>query len=72
MIKRILTSIILIYSVLNAQPEFSSYNSMAGSFSRMGFGARGMGMGNSMGAIIDGNLVSYYNPAIAAFQNGNY
>ncbi|MCB9218689.1 MAG: hypothetical protein H6610_04410 [Ignavibacteriales bacterium] len=59
-------------SFLYAQPEFSKYNSMAGSFSRLGFGARGMGMGNSMGAVIDGNLVSYYNPALAAFQNGNY
>lgn len=55
-----------------AQPEFSKYNSMAGSFSRMGFGARGMGMGNSMGAVIQGNLVSYYNPALSAFQAGNY
>lgn len=45
---------------------------MAGSFSRMGFGARGMGMGNAMAAVIDGNLVSYYNPALSAFQNDNY
>ena len=44
---------------------------MAGSFSRMGFGARGMGMGNSLGAVIDGNLVSYYNPAVSAFENDN-
>ena len=54
------------------QPKFSEYNSKAGSFSRMGFGARGMGMGNSMGAVIKGNLVSYYNPALAAFQEGNF
>jgi hypothetical protein len=45
---------------------------MSGSFSRLGFGARGMGMGNSMGAVISGNLVSYYNPAVGAFQEGNY
>ncbi len=45
---------------------------MTGSFSRMGFGARGMGMGNAMTAVIDGNMVSYYNPALSAFQNDNY
>ena len=44
---------------------------MPGAFSRMGFGARGMGMGNAMSAVTEGNLVSYYNPALAVFQNGN-
>ncbi len=69
----IILIIIFIFStLLSAQPQFSKYNSMAGSFSRMGFGARGIGMGNSMGAVIDGNLVSYYNPALSAFQQGNY
>jgi hypothetical protein len=29
----------------------------------MGFGARGMGMGNAMTAVVTGDLVSYYNPA---------
>lgn len=37
----------------------------------MGFGARGMSMGNAMVAITYGDLVSYYNPAISAFQTGN-
>jgi hypothetical protein len=37
----------------------------------MGFGARGMGMGNSMSPVTEGNLVSYYNPALSAFQEGN-
>ena len=55
-----------------AQPEFSALNSMAGSFSRMGFGARGIAMGNSISALTEGNLVSYYNPALSAFQEGNY
>lgn len=44
---------------------------MPGSFSRMGFGARGMGMGNSVSAVTDGNLVSYYNPALSVFQEKN-
>jgi hypothetical protein len=42
-----------------------------GAFSRMGFGARGMGMGNAMSAVITGELVSYYNPAVTVFQDNN-
>lgn len=54
-----------------SQPQFSSLASMPGSFSRIGFGPRGIGMGNAMSAVTDGNLVSYYNPAVAAFQEKN-
>lgn len=56
---------------INAQPEFSSINSAVGSFSRMGFGARGIAMGNAMSAVKEGSLVSYYNPAVTVFQNDN-
>ncbi len=38
----------------------------AGSFSRLGFGARGIGMGNAMVAVTEGDLVGYYNPAVLA------
>ena len=44
---------------------------MPGAFSRFGFGARGMGMGNAMSSVTDGNLVSYYNPALSVFQEKN-
>jgi hypothetical protein len=44
---------------------------MPGAFSRIGFGARGIGMGNAMSAVKEGNLVSYYNPALVPFQEGN-
>jgi hypothetical protein len=54
-----------------AQPKFSDIAGKPGSFSRMGFGARGIGMGNSMSAVIEGNLVSYYNPAVTSFQEDN-
>lgn len=68
--------IILILSLsfivsLYGQPEFSSISSKAGAFSRMGFGARGIGMGNAMSAITTGELNSYYNPALNSFQEGN-
>lgn len=54
-----------------SQPQFSSINSMPGSFSRVGFGARGIGMGNALMAVTEGNLVSYYNPALGSFQENN-
>lgn len=38
-----------------------------GAYSRMGFGARGMGMGNAMSAVTSGDIVGYYNPALIAF-----
>jgi len=42
-----------------------------GAFSRMGFGPRGIGMGNGLSALTEGNLVAYYNPASTVFQEGN-
>lgn len=78
LIVRILKNILFVFlfalfmQELIAQPEFSKLNSMPGSFSRMGFGARGMAMGNAMSAVVKGNLVSYYNPATSAFQKDNY
>jgi hypothetical protein len=35
-----------------------------GAFSRMGFGARGIGMGNALSAVTEGDVVGYYNPAL--------
>jgi hypothetical protein len=37
-----------------------------GAFARMGFGARGMGMGNALSAVKQGENSGYYNPAIVA------
>jgi hypothetical protein len=41
-----------------------------GAFARMGFGARGMGMGNAMAAVTAGDIASYYNPALLPFAGG--
>lgn len=54
-----------------AQPQFSEMAVKPGAFSRIGFGARGIGMGNAMSAVTEGNLVAYYNPAVAVFQKDN-
>ena len=70
--KRIFIAIILLTStIIIAQPQFSEMAVQPGAFSRMGFGARGMGMGNAMSAVITGELVSYYNPAVTVFQENN-
>lgn len=70
--KKIISIIILVCSIpLLAQPEFSRISSLPGAFSRIGFGARGIGMGNAMSSVIEGNLVSYYNPALSVFQDDN-
>lgn len=37
---------------------------MPGTPSRMGFGARGMGLGNAMTAVADGDILGYSNPAL--------
>lgn len=39
-----------------------------GAFTRMGFGARGMGMGNAMVAVRNGELNGFYNPAVSLSQ----
>ncbi|AFH48968.1 Hypothetical protein IALB_1258 [Ignavibacterium album JCM 16511] len=58
-------------SILSAQPKFSEMSVKPGAFSRMGFGPRGIGMGNGLSSLTEGNLVAYYNPASSVFQEGN-
>ena len=69
--KKILISSLLLFSLIYAQPETLKISSKTGSFSRLGFGARGMGMGNAMSAVIDGNIATYYNPALSVYQEKN-
>lgn len=38
----------------------------AGAYSRMGFGPRGMGMGNAMSSVTAEGIFAHYNPALAA------
>jgi hypothetical protein len=58
-----------VYAV--AQPKFSDLAVRPGAFSRIGFGARGIGLGNAVSSITEGELVSYYNPAITPYQDNN-
>lgn len=47
--------------------SYSQIGGYAGAFSRLGFGARGMGMGNAMSSISIGDIQAYYNPALIPF-----
>ena len=71
--KQLILFSILVLSVgtISAQPKVSKINSSAGAFTRLGFGPRGIAMGNSLSAIKEGDLSSFYNPAVSVFQNGN-
>lgn len=48
----------------------TAFGQAAGSFSRLGFGARGMAMSNALIADVGGNTSPYYNPALAPFATG--
>ncbi len=67
---KIFISFLLISFSLTAQTSDES-RVLPGAFSRIGFGARGTGMGNAISAVTSGELVSYYNPALSVFQKGN-
>jgi len=58
----------VISSVVSAQNNYT-LGGLAGSAMRMGFGARGMTMGNSVGAMMNDDGLSYYNPAVVPFQS---
>lgn len=59
----------VVFGMLVMQPVQSSaqLGGRAGAYSRMGFGARGMGMGNALTAVTTGEAVGYYNPAALPF-----
>lgn len=69
--KKLFLFLFVISITISAQTKIDEINSMPGAFSRLGFGARGMGMGNAMSAVINGNNNTYYNPALVVFQDDN-
>ncbi|GAB4129765.1 MAG: hypothetical protein Fur0015_03660 [Ignavibacteriales bacterium] len=71
LIKKFFVVIILFHSVIFSQGQFSELSSSPGSYSRMGFAARGKALGNSISAVTIGDLNVYYNPALSVFQQGN-
>jgi hypothetical protein len=62
--------LLLVLALLSCHIGSAQIGGKAGAFARMGFGARGMGMGNALTAVTDGDIVGYYNPATLAFSSG--
>ncbi|RPI01393.1 MAG: PorV/PorQ family protein [Ignavibacteriae bacterium] len=66
----VMTAIAMIIPVV-AISQLANSNSAggrAGAAMRMGFGARGLAMGNAMTSVINGDVQSYYNPAVVPFE----
>ncbi len=57
----------LIITVVFFSSAAAQIGGKAGAYSRMGFGARGIGMGNALTAVTTGDAVGYYNPATLPF-----
>lgn len=57
----------VLFSCTFASSAMAQIGGTAGTYSRMGFGARGMGMGNALTAVTGGDAVGYYNPAALPF-----
>jgi len=57
----------LIITVVFFSSAAAQMGGKAGAYSRMGFGARGIGMGNALTAVTTGDAVGYYNPATLPF-----
>lgn len=63
--RKLIIIIFILFCFVEARAQLGSY---AGAFARMGFGARGLSMGNAMVADVYGENVGYYNPSISTFQ----
>jgi hypothetical protein len=57
--------------ILNT-PVSAQIGGAPGAFSRLGFGARGMSMGNAMSAVTNGDVGAYYNPALLPSADSRY
>lgn len=67
--KRVLTPLFFLLPLLLLLTEFTiaQHGGFAGSYNRLGFGARGMSMGNALTAVTHEGIYAHYNPALAAF-----
>lgn len=58
--------------LLSAIPFSHSFGQATGAFTRVGFGARGIGVANSVAADRSGLTSPFYNPALAPFASGQH
>lgn len=61
--------LLVLFALLLFADAQAQIGGTAGSFSRLGFGARGIGMGNASVAVTSGVVSTYYNPALSAFSS---
>jgi hypothetical protein len=66
-IRVIILTLILAQGLIGSDGS-SSLGGLAGAPFRLGFGARGIGMGNALTAVPYDNIDSYYNPAMLPYQ----
>jgi len=59
-------SLLLLISCFFAGDVMAQSGGFAGAYTRMGFGPRGMGMGNAMTAVHQHGVFAHYNPALAS------
>lgn len=64
--------IIIFLSFISYSGAYSQAGGFAGTFARLGFGARGLSMGNAMVANVFTDVSGYYNPALATFQEEGF
>ena len=57
--------VVVVMMILTIDLAVCQIGGTPGASTRMGFGARGVGMGNAMSAVVTGDVVTYYNPALA-------
>ncbi len=62
---------IILPILLNASALLAQSGGYTGSFQRLGFGPRGMAMGNAMVSVTGDGVYGYYNPALAAHISEN-
>lgn len=68
--KRISLHLVTVLSLfILSSTSLGQIGGTAGSFSRIGFGARGIGMSNAMTAVSKGDIVGYYNPAVVPLSS---
>jgi hypothetical protein len=65
-----LTKTAILIIILFASGElYAQLGGLPGAFTRMGFNARGIAMGNAMTSVTKGDISGLYNPALSSFQN---
>jgi hypothetical protein len=61
--------IIILFAAFSAGLTYSQLGGHPGAFTRMGFSARGIAMGNAMISVTSGDISGLYNPALSPYQD---